>query len=101
MKKHCRLMIILVSLFLLTSCAVAGRNFSSAGVAQIKLGITSQEEIRSLFGPPWRKGVEDGHPTWTYGYYRYGMFSSPQTADLVVRFDQNGKVYSYSYSSTD
>lgn len=89
-------------LITLTSCATVGREFPVDPVAKIKIGETTQEEIQHMFGQPWRTGIEDGLRTWTYGHYRYAIFGSNQTRDLVVRFDLQGKrVISYSFSSTN
>ena len=57
--------------------------------------------MRELFGTPWRTGVEDGQRTWTYGHYRYALLGTTRTRDLVVRFDENDVVSSYTYNSTD
>jgi len=70
-------------------------------VSQIQIGKTTQAEIRSMFGAPWRTGVEDGQRTWTYGKYKYRLFGERSTTDLVVRFDRNNVVASYSFSTTD
>ncbi len=51
-------------------------------------------------GPPWRVGVEDGRRTWTYGRDRYRRFGRARTEDLVLRFDDGGKVVSYTFNTT-
>jgi hypothetical protein len=85
----------------LCGCATIGREFPVGPVAQIKIGVTTSEEIRTLFGAPWRTGIEDGNKTWTYGQYQYSAFSPAQTRDLVVRFGPQGKIVrSYSFNST-
>jgi hypothetical protein len=83
------------------ACATVGRGFPVAPVADIRIGETTQSQIRSLFGPPWRVGVEDGQETWTYGKYRYRLFGESSTTDLVVRFGAGGVVASYSFSTTE
>lgn len=96
-----RNILVISLLFLTMACATAGREFPKHAVARIKIGETTKEEIRQLFGAPWRSGLENGFQTWTYGTYRYQMFNSPSTSDLVVRFDDNGVVTSYAFSTTD
>jgi len=86
---------------LFSGCATVGRDFPSYQVPRIKIGETTQTDIRSMFGPPWRVGIEDGTKTWTYGKYRYGLFAETSTQDLVVRFDDNGIVTSYTYNTTE
>lgn len=100
-KKVSTQIIVCLLLFLTPGCATVGRNFPHQAVEQIKTGVTTQAEVRRLFGPPWRTGIENGTKTWTYGSYRYRMFNEPSTSDLVVRFDQQGVVESYSFSTTD
>lgn len=82
-------------------CATVGRDFPSYQVPRIKIGETTQAEIRTMFGNPWRVGIEDGTKTWTYGRYRYGLFAETSTQDLVVRFDDYGIVTSYTYNTTE
>lgn len=84
-----------------SGCATVGRDFPAYQVPRIKIGETTQAEIRTMFGPPWRVGIEDGTKTWTYGKYRYGLFAETSTQDLVVRFNDYGIVTSYTYNTTE
>lgn len=85
----------------LSSCATVGREFPESEVSKIRIGQTTQEQVREMFGSPWRTGLEDGHPTWTYGKYRYRLFGQASTKDLVIRFDDNGVVTSYTFNTTE
>ncbi|WP_432822749.1 hypothetical protein [Trichloromonas sp.] len=87
-------------ILLLAGCASAGRHFNVGEVHQVGIGKTSKGDVMALFGPPWRTGIEDGRETWTYGHYKYSMFSDAKTRDLVLRFDPSGKVASYTFNST-
>lgn len=82
-------------------CATVGHEFPSSGVSEIRMGQTTQQQVKALFGDPWRTGVEDGRPTWTYGRYRYKLFGETQTKDLIVRFDEQSRVHSYTFSTTE
>ena len=82
-------------------CATVGSDFSAERVKDIQLHETTQDDILSMFGAPWRTGIEDGLETWTYGKYRYQLLSETSTKDLVIRFDKNGIVISYSFNTTD
>ena len=93
--------IFVLFLFLITSCATVGKDFSAINVSKIKIGQTTQNEIRTLFGSPWRVGIEDGQTTWTYGKYNYGAFGKKKATDLVIKFDDNNIVSSYTYSTTE
>jgi outer membrane protein assembly factor BamE (lipoprotein component of BamABCDE complex) len=83
----------------LAGCLTVGRDFPADQVGQIEIGHTSRDEIHRMFGEPWRTGLEDGRRTWTYGRYRYKLFGTTETRDLVVRFDANGVVASYTFNS--
>ena len=100
--KHYLSLLALSCLLLITAaCANVGRDFPHEAVIQIKIGTTTEAEIKQTFGPPMRIGIENGTRTWTYGSYKYQVVGEPQASDLLVRFDQNGVVSSYSFSTTE
>lgn len=72
-----------------------GNPFPVNQVRQIEIGKTTRTDIRQMFGAPWRTGIEDGDKTWTYGEYTLKM-----TRDLVIRFNEQDVVKSYSFSSS-
>ena len=72
-----------------------GQSFPVKQVRQIELEKTTMAQIRQMFGDPWRTGLEDGFRTWTYGEYTMKM-----TRDLIIRFDKQNVVKSYSFSSS-
>lgn len=84
----------------LTGCFTVGQEFAANRVPEIKIGQTSKKEISDMFGSPWRSGLEDGRPTWTYGIYKYALFGATDSQDLLIRFDPQGLVRSYTFSST-
>lgn len=84
----------------LTGCFTVGQEFSSVRVPDIKVGQTRKQDITEMFGTPWRTGMEDGKPTWTYGIYKYALFGGNDSQDLLIRFDNQGVVRSYTFSST-
>ena len=87
--------------WILAGCATVGQPFAVENVQKVSIGETSRSDIVKWFGQPWRTGLEDGRETWTYGHYRYSLFGPERTRDLVVRFDDGGKVVSYTFSSTE
>lgn len=93
------LLLALFALFL-TACATVGQPYAEHKVEEIQVGETTRTEIEEMFGSPWRVGLESGKTTWTYGHYRYRAFGDDQTSDLVVRFDNNNRVASYTYNRT-
>jgi len=84
----------------LTGCFSVGQEFAASRVPEIKIGQTRKQDISEQFGIPWRTGLEDGRLTWTYGIYKYSLFGADDTQDLLIRFDQQGIVRSYTFSST-
>jgi hypothetical protein len=84
---------------LLAGCMTIGRPFRTELVSRIELGKTDEGELLRLFGPPYRRGVDDGDRTWTWLQYKLRVFGTQRTRDLYVRFDGNGKVRSYSFNS--
>lgn len=84
----------------ISSCATVGKEFASSRILELKMGETSQQQVQAIFGQPWRTGIEDGLTTWTYAKYKYSLFGEDETEDLVIRFDKNRLVKSYSFNTT-
>lgn len=84
----------------LSGCATVGKDFPASRVMDLKIGETTQNQVREMFGQPWRMGMEDGRHTWTYGKYKYSLFAPAETEDLVIRFDNNGIVRSYTFNTS-
>ncbi|MBN1290859.1 MAG: outer membrane protein assembly factor BamE [Candidatus Latescibacteria bacterium] len=101
MKKTGLLILVVIITVFITSCATVGRDFPTDIVADIRIGKTTQGDINRMFGSPWRTGIEDGDKTWTYGYYKYRLLGESVTRDLVVRFDKNMVVRSYSFNTSE
>lgn len=85
----------LVSLVAFSACSTVGANFDMAKVAKIENGKTSQNDIRQMFGKPFKTGVQNGNPVWTYEYDEYRAIGQDNTKDLVVVFDDRGIVKSH------
>lgn len=84
----------------LNGCVTVGQEFAASRVPEIKIGQTTKHDIGEMFGTPWRTGMEDGRQTWTYGIYKYALFGATDSQDLLVRYDNQGIVRSYTFSST-
>ncbi|MCK4874817.1 MAG: outer membrane protein assembly factor BamE [Sulfurimonas sp.] len=91
---------IVAALLTFGGCARIGQDFNEQRVQQIKIGETTQSDIVTMFGQPWRKGIEDGVTMWTYGRYTYRVIGETDTKDLIVKFDDDGKVESYTFNET-
>ena len=103
LKSNYVLALILISMMIMfvSGCITLGKDFPEANVSSIAIGVTTKNEVRKLFGSPWLSGVQDGHPAWTYGSYDYSIFGERKAKDLVVQFDDYGKVSSFTFSTTD
>jgi len=93
-------LIIVAALLTISGCARIGSDFNAARVHKIEIGKTTQNDIVTMFGQPWRKGIENGIVMWTYGHYTYRVIGETDTKDLVVRFNSDGKVRSYTFNET-
>jgi outer membrane protein assembly factor BamE (lipoprotein component of BamABCDE complex) len=88
-------------LFFASSCISLGKVFPVSHVPAIKIGKTTKSEVRRLFGSPWLSGKQDGELAWTYGNYDYSVFGERKAKDLVIQFDDNGVVKTYTFSTTE
>ncbi len=84
----------------LTGCFTVGQEFAGSRVSEIKIGQSTKQDVTNIFGTPWRMGSEDGKTTWTYAIYKYYLFGPADTQDLLIRFDNQGVVRSYTFGST-
>lgn len=91
---------ILATNLLLSGCLSAGHPFPSGQVSAIRIGETTQNDIYTLFGAPWRTGLDSGLKTWTYGDYQYNLFEENNAEDLVIKFDKHGVVSSFTYNTS-
>jgi len=85
---------------LFSGCASVGHTFPTGQVSAIRIGETTQNDIYTLFGAPWRTGLDSGMKTWTYGDYQYSLFEDNSAEDLVIKFDKRGIVSSYNYNTS-
>lgn len=93
-------LVIITTLLTLGGCARIGNDFNANKVQTIKIGETTQDGIVAMFGQPWRKGIEDGVTMWTYGRYTYRLIGKTDAKDLIVKFDDDAKVTSYTFNKT-
>ena len=93
-------LVVITALFMLGGCARVGQDFKEQRVEQIQIGQTTQSDVISMFGQPWRKGIENGVTMWTYGRYTYRLIGKTDTKDLIVKFDKEQIVSSYTFNTT-
>jgi len=75
-----------------------GHEFPSPDAAQIKVNVTDKSALQAFFGEPYQVGIDSGDQTWRW-FYAQRNASSTITKDLTVRFNTNGTVKSYSFTS--
>lgn len=88
------------ALLLCSGCMTVGHPFPSGQVSSIRIGETTQNDIYTTFGTPWRTGIDSGFKTWTYGDYTYSLFSDSSSEDLLIKFDKRGVVSSFTYNTS-
>lgn len=94
--------LLMVSLYLfsvLTSCVTRGDVFSS-DYSWIKKGKTTQQDVQRLLGEPFLVGHNSGHPTWTYGHYKYRLIGESHTKELTFYWDDQGRVDNFVFKSS-
>lgn len=92
---------VIMIVLLAAGCATVGKDFPSTAAAHIVINKTTQTEVLSMLGEPWRTGLEDGLRTWTYGYYKYRLFGPTDTKDLVITFNADNTVNAYTFNTTE
>lgn len=75
-----------------------GRKFPSPEARAITVGRTDKAEVQRLFGEPYQVGIDSGDATWRWFFGRRS-WSTEQTKDLSVRWNGDGTVKSYAFTS--
>ena len=75
-----------------------GREFPSPEPRAITVGKTDKAAIQRLFGEPYQVGIDSGDATWRWFFGQRG-WSAEQTKDLSVRWNGDGTVKSYAFTS--
>jgi hypothetical protein len=88
-----------VPLLATAGCVSLGRPFPTDKISGIALNKTTQAELTTSYGHPYRTGVEDGDVTWTYVDEHFPLLGEPRTVDLFLRFNADGTVKSYTYNT--
>jgi hypothetical protein len=87
--------ILLISLLFIYGCGSAGKNFNESLYKNIIAGTTTHKEIQTMFGLPFKKGVQNGSKVWTYEYNAYNSLGNDITKDMVIVFTPSGVVKSH------
>ena len=87
--------ILLTSLLFAFGCGTTGKNFDESLYKNIVVDTTTHQEIQSMFGPPFKKGIENGNRIWIYEYNFYNSLGNDITKDIIIVFDKQGVVKSH------
>ncbi|MFT4577790.1 MAG: hypothetical protein ACI8PD_000350 [Nitrospinales bacterium] len=86
---------IMILAILFSGCGTAGKNFDASLYANIVKGTTTHKEVQAMFGPPFKKGIQNGYSVWTYEYNHINSFGSDIIKDMIIVFEKNGVVKSH------
>jgi hypothetical protein len=78
-----------------SGCGTAGKNFDESLYGNIVKGTTTHKEVQAMFGTPFKKGIQNGYPVWTYEYNHVNTFGSDIIKDMIIVFEKNGVVKSH------
>ena len=85
---------ILVVIFF-SGCGSVGKNFNESLYTKIVKGTTNKNDIQTMFGDPFKKGIQNGYPVWPYEYNYVNSFGNDIIKDMVIVFYKNGFVKSH------
>jgi hypothetical protein len=75
-----------------------GRPFPSPDPRAIQVGKTDKATLERTFGEPYQVGLDSGDQSWRW-FYGQRDTGSEVSKDLTVRFNPDGTVKAYSFSS--
>jgi len=90
----------LLALTVLSGCVSIkfGREFPSPDPKRIVAGKTDKTSLQRMFGEPYQVGLDSGDQTWRW-FYGQRESGAEISKDLSIRFNPDGTVKSYSFSS--
>ena len=88
------LAVMFLTIFFL-GCGTIGKDFDESLYANIAKGTTTHKEIHAMFGSPFKKGVQNGYPIWTYEFNYVNSFGTDIIKDMIIVFEKNGVVKSH------
>ncbi len=91
MKIFISLGFLMVSLMVI-GCGTSGKEFNTTLFDSIQNGHTTQGEVESMFGRPFKKGFQNGKEIWIYEHNQYKAFKmlgEDTSKDMVVTFDES------------
>jgi hypothetical protein len=91
---------LLLTLTMISGCLSIkfGREFPSPDPKMIVVGKTDKGTLQRFFGEPYQVGLDSGDQTWRW-FYGQRESGSEISKDLSVRFNPDGTVKAYAFSS--
>ncbi len=89
-----------LTVFAIAGCGSVGKPFDSSLSETIVEGQTTQAEILTKFGEPFKKGTQNGDLVWVYEYNEYKGSGNSLSKNLTLVFDRNNIVKSRQTMST-
>lgn len=99
MKRFTPIAVFLTGWLLLSGCGTVGNDFDLDLARSIVNGQTTQKDVADMFGPPFKTGVQNGHPIWIYEKNKYKAMGNDESKNLIVEFDESGVVRSHQIMS--
>ena len=84
-------------------CGTSGKEFNSSLFDSVSNGKTTQQEVESIFGRPFKKGFQNGNEIWVYEHNQYKafrMFGEDTSKDMVIIFDEDKVVKTHLFMTS-
>ena len=94
-----KFIVLLFSLFILSSCFSLGSNFPTR-TDWIHKTKTSQMDVRKVLGTPSAVGNSSGVETWVYSFYKYQMVKDINYKELKFYWNPDGTVEHFNMTSS-
>ena len=92
MTRQIILFVLIAGMAVMSCCGSVGKDFDIEAAQSIEKGKTTQSDIKRMFGPPFKTGVQNGRPIWVYEKNEYKVFGKGSAKSLIVEFDHKGIV---------
>ena len=95
MTRQIILFVLIISMAVISGCGTVGNDFDAEMAQTIENGKTTKVDIKKMFGPPFKTGVQNGNPVWVYEKNDYKAFGKDYSKSLIVEFTNSGIVSSH------
>ena len=99
--RYATLIIFLEIILILAGCGTVGENFNASKAKNIVNGISTREDIKIMFGKPFKTGVQNGKPVWVYEHNYYHLINDNASKNLIIVFGPNGVVQSHQFMASE